>query len=201
MAGYADPPFNRGSSLQDGLATVDSTAGANYEGMEYEFEDVNPSTGVVRSGRKVRVRCVRNSSGFAILPKRLCKFALTAGKYGRIVTGYCTTVGEESYPADEYLPSTGVADGDLFYIVVEGPALVKTDLAAGANNVFNVGDKITALTAVTSNATTSGRVQPQDLTGATALLANQIQNRIGYALSAKTTANTNDDLLVDVGHW
>jgi hypothetical protein len=83
-------------------------------------------------------------------------------------------------------------------VVMEGPAVILTDLAGADNNVLNVGTVVVALTGATSGATTAGRVAPQDLTGATALLADQIQNRIGYALTAKTTANTNADVLVDV---
>lgn len=70
-----------------------------------------------------------------------------------------------------------------------------TSLAADATNLLPVGTILVALTAATSGSTTSGRPAPQDLTGATALLGNQIQNQIGTALSAKTTANTNADVL------
>jgi len=78
---------------------------------------------------------------------------------------------------------------------------VLTALDGGADNVFNVNDVIVALTAATSQATTAGRVAPQVLTGATALLGNQVQNRLGRAMSAKTTANTNNSLLVNISKW
>lgn len=194
-------PFERGQTASSGLATVDATTLDNLEGREYIVEDVNPATGVLRTSRLVRLRCVRNKAAAALLPKRLVSFAATAGKFGAYVDGYADTTAEESYPVDEYLPSTGVAVDDLFYIVIEGPALVLTDLAGADNNVLPVGTVLVALTGATSGATTSGRVAPQDLTGATALLAKQIQNRIGYALTAKTTANTNADILCDVGRW
>ena len=65
-------------------------------------------------------------------------------------------------------------------------------------NVIDELEWLVAETAAASTGTTAGRVIPQDLTGATAVLGGQILNRIGRALSAKTTANTDADLLVDL---
>lgn len=194
-------PFERGQTASTGLSSVDATVLDNLEGHEFVVEDVNPATGVVRTSRPVRLRLVRNKAGFALLPKRLVSFRASAGVYGSHVDGYADTTAEHSVPVDEYLPSTGVADNDLFYVVIEGPALCLTDLAGGANNLFSAGDNLVALTAATSGATTAGRVAPQDLTGATSTLALQVQNRIGRALTAKTTGNTNADVLIDRGSW
>lgn len=196
-----DLPFDRGQTAQTGLTTIDATVLNNLEGSEFDCQDVDPNTGIVRTGRPIRLRCVRNKSGGALLPKRLVQFSTTAGEYGSWVTGYATVTADVAYPIDEYLPSTGVADNDLFYIVVSGPALVLTPLDAGSDNVINVGDVLNSLTAATSGATTAGRVASADFTGATTPLAKQIKNRIGYALTAKTTANANADLLCDVGKW
>lgn len=204
MARDEAPPFLRGETWYGGQ-TIDSNAyGAtvNLEGKEFIFEDVDQSsTGAkaLRSGKKVRCRIVRNVSAGALLPKRLVSFQASA--YGKRVDGYADTTAEECYPVDEFLPAAGVPQYDLFYIVVEGPAMVLTDLAGADNNVINQGGVVVGLTGATSGATTAGRVAPQDLTGATALLAKQIQNRIGVALSSKTTANTNADLLIDVKRW
>ena len=99
---------------------------------------------------------------------------------------------------DEFLPTAGVPANDLFWIVVEGPTNILSDLAGADNNVVNIGGILVALTAATSQCTTAGRVMPQDITGATSVLANAVQNRIGRALSARTTANTNADILVNV---
>ena len=79
--------------------------------------------------------------------------------------------------------------------------MVTTDLAGGANDVINIGDVLTALTAATSGATTAGRVKPQSLAGATSVLGLEIMNMIGRAMSAATTANTGANLLVDIRHW
>lgn len=83
-----------------------------------------------------------------------------------------------------------------------GPTLVLNDIASGAGTVIAERDVLVALTAATSQATTAGRVAVQDLTGATALLGNAVQNAFGRALSARTTAETNSSVLVDlINRW
>jgi hypothetical protein len=200
MSRLNSPPFARGTfagpQLDGGLEFP------HLEGREFVFEDINPNpnggANGQRTGEYVTCRLVRNVSGATLLPKRLVKFDTTAGRYGSRVIGYSTLTAESSYPIDEYLPATGVPNNALFYIVVSGPALVLTDLAGGANNVFTVGQLLVALTAATTGATTAGRVAPIDLTGATAALGGQIIGRLGRALTARTTGNTNADLLVDI---
>lgn len=168
------------------------------EGAEAAFNDVDPSNRLIkRSNRQKRCILVRNTSGIALLPKRIVRWA--ANYRGKRVDGYTTTTAAEAAGVvDEFLGSAGVRNGDLFWITVGGPSLVKTDLAGGANNLLPEGTVVVALTAATSQATTAGRLAPQDLTGATALLAAQVQNRLGVCMSAKTTANTNSDILVDL---
>ena len=198
MSKFDDPPFPRGGTMGV-TVTADQ---AHWEGREFWFENKDYSTtspvdrAAGGAGTLVKVRIVRNSSGIALLPKRLARFKLA--NYGMQVDGYTTTTAEEGYPIDEFLPAAGVADKDLFYIVVEGPATCLTDLAASSANVFSAGSVLVALTAATSQCTTAGRVSINDLTGATQLLALQVQNRVGAAMSAKTTANTNADALVHV---
>jgi len=204
MARDENPPFERGETFYNG-ATITATdlGGVNLEGMEWVFNDVNPNTGAVRSEKYVRCRCVRNTSGIALLPKRLVRFEQDASnpdEYGRRVDGYTTTTAEEGYPVDEYLGTAGVPANDLFWIIVGGPAVVLSSLSDMTADVTS-GDWVVAITAATSQATTAGRFNTQVLTGATSLLALQIMNRIGRALSAGTTANTNTDFLVEVGKW
>ena len=209
MARKENPPFPRGETFYNG-GTIDSNnlGGAQLEGHIWEFEDIDLSSGAggkkTRSNRRVVCMCVRNVSGIALLPKRLANLQ-TGGTDGRYMLGradgYATTTAAMGYPIDEWLPAAGVPNNDLFWLVIDGPATVKSDLAGGANNVINVGTALVSLTAATSQATTAGRVAPQDLTGATALLGNQLQNKVGFALSAATTANTDADILVDVRAW
>lgn len=197
------PMFPRGATAYSG-GTIDTVNYATdnfaaWEGHIKVFEDEDLSqTGSkpLRTGRKVVCMCVRNVSAGAILPKRLVSFK--AGSPGQ-VDGYITTTAQMCAGAvDEYLPSAGCPQYDLFWIVLKGPALLLTDLAGGVNNSIAADAYLTGLTAATSGATTAGRIKNQDLTGATAPLGNEVQNRIGRALSAKTTGQTNGDILVDM---
>ena len=210
MARDENPPFNRGETFFGIGGTVITATQDPLQliGHDWEFEDINWAlTGAVgakqlRSQRRVTCRVVKNIAGIALLPSRVAN-ASTVQTDGRTfensIDGYTTTSAAFALGVvDEWLPAAGVAANDFFYIVTKGPTTILTDLAGGANNVFSVGTVVVALTAATSQATTAGRIYPQDLTGATSLLGNQVQNAIGRALSAATTANTNIGLLVDV---
>jgi hypothetical protein len=94
---------------------------------------------------------------------------------------------------DDQLPSGGVADDDLFWIVRSGPCLLLNDIASGASTVITEGSVVGALTAATSGATTAGRIANLTVT-----TGDTITNKLGRAMSAKTTANTNADVLVDL---
>lgn len=191
MARNESPPFSRGKTYFNGVTIDTSTTpygGTNLEGKEWVFEDTNYGTGLY-----VTCRVVRNVSGAALLPKRLVSFSSTY--YGQRVDGYATTTAQVAYPVDELLPTAGVVNNDLFYVVTKGPCLVKTDLAGGASNVIAVGDPLVSLTAATSGATTSGRIATASFAGATSVLALPVLNTLGRAMSAATTANTNGDML------
>lgn len=198
MARLENPPFGRGETWFSGTGAT-TTDPVSVVGKEWVFEDINPTTREVRSNKYVRCRAVRNNSGIALLPRRIAQFSTTAGSFSHEVTGYTRTTAQRGYLIDEYLPSTGVVDKDVFWIVIEGPAEGITDLASV--DTISVGDKLVALTAVTSQATTAGRVDAIDLTGATEVLANQVLHYLGHAMSAKTSGNTNTAILIDVGHW
>jgi vacuolar-type H+-ATPase subunit B/Vma2 len=192
MARNENPPFPRGSTFGSG-ATVASTDGPQYEGKEFLFEDNNPTTpGSFRSNSYVRCRVVRNNSGGALLGKKIAKLDKggSAKQDNRSkVSGYTANPADKGYPIDEFLPSAGVPANDLFYIVVDGPALVTTD-SAGATNVA-VGQVIVP------GATTTGSVVTQDTSQTGANLFNQIQNAIGKAMEAINAVST--DFLLDVG--
>ncbi|SFH96981.1 hypothetical protein [Planctomicrobium piriforme] len=198
----------RGKTLLSGDGrTIASTDAAFVEGARADFDDIAPGQApgakVRRSNRRVTCILVRNVSGIALLPKRTVKWA--AGYRGKRVDGYCSVTAEEcAGVVDEHLPAAGVPNNDLFWIAVKGPSLTKTDLAGGANNSIAEGDVLAALTAATSQATTSGRVAPwTGLTSAAAgttdgTQAKYLLNYLGRAMSAKTTAQTNQDILVDL---
>lgn len=182
MSLYVDPPFSLGQTLG-----VSSTAdGTGWVGVVKVFPDVNPSTGKVRSNRVKKCVAVRNTSGAALLPKRVVRFDVTnAGKLLGDVDGYVAVGNNELCGVvDEYLPSAGVAANDVFWVTVDGPTEVSHALSGTA---VAVGNRLAAITAATSGATTAGRVTPSSLTSSTTSAGNDSRGVIGYAISAGTT--------------
>lgn len=205
MARDEAPPFERGATFYNGITPPDATSGGNLEGKIYVFEDLDLSvtgTKSYRSGRPVKCMVVRNVSGATLLPKRLASLKLSGLNFLGQVDGYATVdAAANCYPIDEWLPAAGVVANDLFYVVVDGPATVITGLANGAGNNIAVGGNVCALTAVTSQATTAGRIQAQDLSSSATTLGNYVQNKIGMAMTARTTNNTDSAILIDVRKW
>jgi hypothetical protein len=194
MGLQVDPPFGLGQTLgvtgvNDSLYGLSSGSyGDNWAGVVKEFTDVNPVTGQVRSNRRKVCVAVRNKSGAALLPKRVVTFSTSAGKLFSEVTGYSAVTNEERVGVvDEFLPAGGVADGDVFWVTVDGPtevavALSGSDVAAG--------DRLSAVTAVTAGATTAGRVTTSPLSGATTGSGNNGIGVIGFATSAGATTGS-----------
>lgn len=211
MARQENPPFSRGETIYNGeTINTGDLMGADLLGKEWVFEDIDPTDPTVRrTSRYVRCRLVRNVGAIALLPKRLVRFQQTAGdSYGAEVDGYTTTTGERGYPLDEWLPAAGLLVNDVGWIVVEGPAVVVTALANGEGNSIAVGDPIAALTAATSGATTAGRASMQFILGAATsgntdyiTQFNEFRNFVGRALSARTTNETDLDVLLETGKW
>lgn len=204
MSRDGSPPIGRGE--------YEATSGAfdHLIGKEWVFEDLDYSasgTRPSRSNRLVTCRLVRNDSASALLPKRLVTFETGSGLYGAVVDGYARLTAAHAVPVDEFLPAAGVPSGAYFWVVVRGPATVLAPIAgAEFNGDISEGSVLVALTAATSGATTAGRVAVQNITGSTqtadySFLANGANNRIGRALTAKTTGNTAVDVLCEVGSW
>lgn len=198
MARNENPPFGRGETWFSGTGAT-TTDPAAVVGKEWVFEDINPVTRVVRSNKSVLCRAVRNVSGISLLPRRLARYKNSAGSFGLEVDGYTTTLAARGFPIDEFLPSTGVVANDIFWLVIRGPAECITDIAAVDD--INVGDKVVALTAVTSQATTAGRLDLAVFNASTTTQSEAVAHYIGHALSAATSGNTNSALLVEVGHF
>jgi hypothetical protein len=184
---------NRGKTYHAGTPTSIGRS-VELEGTEVKFrDDVKSGSGPtsLRSGRFTTCKLVRNVSGFALAPKRLVSWA--AGYRGTRVDGYvAATAGEVAGVVDDRLPVAGAADDDLFYIMVKGPGLCVNDLGTGASAISD-GAFLVALTAVTTGAVTAGRIA----SGNAATLGH-IQNSIGRAMSATTSANTGANVLVDL---
>jgi hypothetical protein len=190
---YSDQlPFARGKVF----GITSSTDGAGLLGQEFIVEDKDPSDPTKkRSNRLVHLKVVRNSSGITLLPKRLARYK--AATVNTEVDGYPAAVATWfAGVIDEFLPSAGVATNEVFYIVTKGPSNCLTDI--GAPDDIVADDVLVSIAGATSQSTTAGRVDLQVLTGATAVLAVQVQNRVGRAMSAVTSGNTNSSILVDV---
>jgi hypothetical protein len=205
MARDENPPFQRGHTFYDG-ETIDANnlGGENLEGKEWVFEDVNPTTGIARTGRPVTCRCVRNDSGIALYAKQLVLWnTTTAGEFSKSVDGTARVAYDNCVPVDEYLPSAGVPDNDLFWVVVDGPAVVQGEEAAVATNIVTLGGWVRAATnAATSQegTTLGGRIGNCGAT--TATTAFPFLHRIGRALTAAAASTgTGADMLIDVGKW
>ena len=190
--------FNTGAAV----AEANWGESARYEGTLRTFADhtVAATYGPkeLRSPGDVVCRLVRNASGITLSPKRLVNWK--AGYRLKRVDGYTrTTACEVAGVTDEHFPSSGIPDGEMFWLAVKGHTLVKTSRAASAaETAWSAGARLVALTAATSQAVTAGRISPINLTGATENLANQILNNIGKAVSAITSGQTDSDCLVEV---
>jgi hypothetical protein len=172
MSLHDDPPWDLGQTLG-----VSSTAdGKNWVGAVKVFTDVNPRTGTVRSARLKRCIAVRNTSGVALLPKKLVKFAdgsvSAVDAYTRLDNAVVAGV------VDEYLPSTGVSANDVFWVTVDGP----TEVSLGIASAAAINTDLVALTATSlaaTDATTGGRAQTASVT-----TAAQVLGYVGRAMSA-----------------
>jgi hypothetical protein len=215
-----EAPFQRGETFMNGmtwglgssLPSGEQPPGFEYEGREYIWDDSQMTdTGGYGTGLQVVTRVVRNSSDFNILPGQLCTFTETRRGDGATVLlgtnvgGIAEAEATYCYPADEFLPPGGVAPGDLFYIVVEGPCMLKTAKTPSGTETANIaiGQKVVSATASGTTDGNAGAVVAQDIASATSdngvTVANQIQNAIGRALSATTTNQTGTSILVAVG--
>jgi hypothetical protein len=187
-----DPPFGLGQTLgvtgvNDSLYGIAGTYGDNWVGCVKEFTDVNPITGAVRSNRRKVCVAVRNSSTVALAPKRVVAFK--AGSF-TVVDGYANTAnGEVVGVVDEFLPASGVAVNDVFWVTVDGPTEVA--VAVSGTDVA-VGDRLTVITAAASTSTTAGRVTPASLTGASTASVDHTVSLgvIGRACSAGATTGS-----------
>jgi len=158
----SDPWFGRGTTL--GVSDVNQ--GTNVTGTIKVFNDVDPRSNV--SGRNlsyVTVMCkaVRNTSGAALLPGTIVKMA--SSDILNSSDGAASAAPGLLGVVDEYLPSTGVAANDVFWMVISGPTTINTAATLSAGAAISVGSSTTAGKAVAASATDKSDI-------------------IGYAISA-----------------
>jgi hypothetical protein len=201
-----------GQTLYNGT-TIDTARlkGLNLEGQTKDFEDIQwdsaesakPTRTGSAPGRKVRRMLVRNMSGITLYGKRL----VVLNPLTKRIEGFATTTAQLCFPLDEFLGSAGLPHGDMGWIVISGPAIVRTLMTGQTANIA-AGDLIVAATssAASTAAGTTGVPGRPDSISITALttaaqglaVLNHARNAF-TALSAATTGQTNADLLVDVG--
>jgi hypothetical protein len=221
MGLYENMPFARGATyfgMPGGAAvpTLDDTSAANLVGRDYIHMDNNYNTGTW-----VKVRVMRNDAGIALQPGRLVKVGPAPTAYslggsniaGNIgvgsVIGYANVgstgaaAPEKGYVVDEML-TYNVPPYDLFYVVVKGPTLIYTSLTAADfsdTNTIGVGDHLHVAAAATSQATTAGRVAVASFAGTVgSVIAGQIVNVVGRAMSSAQSTQTAYKLLVEAGY-
>jgi len=172
MSLYVDPPFNLGQTL----GVTDAAQGENWVGVVKVFPDVNPRTGKVRSNRVKTCVAVRNASGVALFGKRAVAYAAGSTKdvsgYARVTNAVVAGV------ADEYLPATGVAANDVFWVTVEGPTELQTSGEVAVDGV------VAAVTAHTTNSTDAAGTGGQGAT-VNVTVAPQV-GRIGRVVAGTT---------------
>ena len=187
-------------------STYDVVAGLHKEGEIAHFPHTNPAAKTTRlSNQSVTMRLMRNVSGVT----------LYAGMIVRAATGYESTrfdglanetAMEVAGVIDDHLGSGGVRSGDMCWVHVKGPALVKSQYADASVDVA-VGDLLYAATAATSNATTcaAGRfaAYPKALTFTATQTTDGtagkvLSNHFARARTARLTNATNTNTLVDM---
>lgn len=197
-----------GETLYGPTSTIDTSdygSSVTLEGSRAVFDFVDYTDKTKKDNRKISAIFVRNLSGITLYAKRAVTWSLVAGKRGRRVIGYSHTTGMEiAGIVDDRLGSNGVRNGDMFWVMVKGPALILTPLADLANDLAP-GDILLALTAVTSQSTTAGRFQVDDGTFAQTEttetitgMAAQMRNAFGVAVTASLTDNTNSGVEIDL---
>lgn len=194
MGLQADPPFGLGqtlgvTSVNDSLYGISSGSyGDNWCGAVKEFTDVNPITGQVRSNRRKVCIAVRNTSGVALLPKRVVRLAGTGTALYGAADGYASVANESLCGVvDEFLPAAGVAANDVFWVTVDGPTEVAVALSGSD---VAVRDRLSVVTAAASTSNTAGRVTVSPLSSSTAGANDNGIGVIGFAASAGATTGS-----------
>jgi hypothetical protein len=121
------PPFSLGETYKgkDGATLING----DLLGQEFEFPVETLVNGVARrvNGRVTKARIVRNESGGALTGGNIVATSPAAGVAGTVnITGAASAAKQRNvYIVDPDLPTAGVADDDLFFVIIEGPSRVR----------------------------------------------------------------------------
>jgi hypothetical protein len=203
-----EPPFEMGTTLA-GKDSAGNLINGHHLGARYVFP-ASRLTSQIRgnksrlTGRTITVMAVRNEAGFAVLGKRAVKLKESGG-YGdfEAIDGYCAVKADAHVVfSDPNLPSAGCADDDIMWVVLEGPTIVLSPFEAGGfDKAIVAGDPLVGATGSTTGTSGVGRVSVGGVLAGGSLAATEAyahaRNNLGRALSARTTGETNADILVD----
>ena len=193
--------------------TIDTAdyAGISLEGSEAPFKDLDPTDVTkLRSGKTRQGVLMRNVSG--VTAYKGMAVSSDSGYEGKRFDGFTkVTAAACAGVINDQLNSAGCRNGDMCWVIVEGPNLCYSQNTEG--DAWSIGDFVFAQTAASSTANTVGGTTADDggkiaardasLTCSDAestdgTLAKIIKNGLGRALSACTTAETNTLKLVDL---
>jgi hypothetical protein len=155
------------------------------------------------TGMFITARLVRNVAGFAILGKRVVKLKEAGYNGFEAVDGYCAVKADDHCVfSDPNLPSAGCADDDIMWVILEGPTTVLSPFEAGGfDKAIAAGDPLVGATGSTTGTSGVGRVSVGGVLAGGSLAATdayqQAKNNLGRAMSARTTGETNAEILVD----
>lgn len=202
-------PFELGEVIK-GTDTDGNIMVPEWAGKVHLLADSNVSSARLaprRLGRQLIGIPVLNNSGITLLGKRFARLKRSGGKEDLMrVDGYAAATAEKGLVfIDEYLSTVGVADKYYFWGIVGGMVTGLTPTAGadfgGAD--IAISDDLVSATAATSQTSSAGRVGQPSFTAATA--GNTAAGFDGYrmalrsvarALSARTTGETNADILL-----
>ena len=188
-----DPPFDLGETLK-GTDDDSNLINTHWEGAIFEFPDVDRSVGprgsrTRRSGAVIRAVCVRNTSGGAlVVAKKALKFDLSVGtrKLLGTVNGQGSAVNQFGGVGDNELTAS-VADDDLFWLIVGGPAEV----------LYKDGESIAIGDLLITSATAGAVIEA--VAGSATIGMTAAINVLGRALDAEgTTSSTTGVIQVSV---
>jgi hypothetical protein len=206
-------PFDLGTTIpstdQNGAAINTHLLGQVYTVLPY-----TAAGSAVRTTRKTHyggpltVVALKNASGVTVYGKTLVALKLSAGLYtGTEFNGYSGSAIAQKMVVllDPYLPAAGAANNEICWCVLRGPALCKTP-RNGEDFGFGdiaVGDPLIAngtIGAGTTSSTTAGKIAGLTVWGGATVGITQNMGMwagvLGNALSARTTGNTDSDILV-----
>ena len=207
----------RGETMYGPSQTIDTSdygVTAKQEGMPLRWTNTDP-TDPTKTLSENDVFCVlvRNVSGITLMPSMTVTWA--SGFIGRRVDGYArtTAVAIAGIVDDHLSVTTGVRNGDMFWLMVKGKVLAYTGTSTFTNDIWAAGDFLYAITAAASTANTTGGTTADDAgnlinwnavgtfteTQTTdGTLLNLTRNAFAKAISAATSGETRTRKLVDL---